>query len=107
MKIIRVIAVAAAAGLLVLAQAGVANAAEIKVLCSNGLKAVVEELVPQFERATKHKVTVTYALASTIKQRIDAGEPFDVAFVTPSVMDDLIKSGRIAGDTRAVIARTG
>ncbi len=90
-----------------LAHASVAQSAEIKVLCSNGLKAVVEELVPQFERATKHKVTVTYALASTIKQRIDAGEPFDVAFVTPSVMDDLIAHGKIAADTRAVIARTG
>ena len=46
-------------GLVILAmltQPGVARAAEIKVLCSNGIKAVMEELIPQFEQATKHKV---------------------------------------------------
>lgn len=104
MKITRVIV---ALGLLMLAQAGVASAAEIKVLCSNGIKAVVEELIPRFERETKNKVTVEYALAANIKQRIEGGEGFDVAFVTPSVMDDLIAHGKIAADTRAVIARTG
>ena len=90
-----------------LAQARGAAAAEITVLCSNGLKAVVEELVPQFERSTGHKAVVTYGLAASFKQRIEGGEPFDVAFVTPTVMDDLIAHGKIAGDTRATIARTG
>jgi ABC-type molybdate transport system substrate-binding protein len=46
--------------LTVLAQPSVTNAAAIKVLCSNGIKAVMEDLVPQFERATKHKVVITY-----------------------------------------------
>ena len=40
--------------LAVLTQPGAARAAEIKVLCSNGIKAVMEELIPQFEQATKH-----------------------------------------------------
>ena len=90
-----------------LAQAHGVAAAEITVLCSNGLKAVVEELVPQFEQATRHKVVVKYGLAASLKQRIEGGEPFDVAFVTPAVMDDLIAHGKIAGDSRATIARTG
>ena len=108
MKIIRTISVVVAFGFLVmLAQARAANAAEIKVLCSNGLKAVVEELVPQFERATKHRVVVTYGLAAVLKQQIEGGEPFDVAFVTPAVMDDLIAHGKIAADSRATIARSG
>ena len=42
----------------VLAQPAVASAAEIKVLCSNGIKAVMEELVPRFEQATRHTVTI-------------------------------------------------
>jgi len=90
-----------------LAQAHGVAAAEITVLCSNGLKAVVEELVPEFERATRHTVVVKYGLAASLKQRIESGEPFDVAFVTPAVMDDLIAHGKIAGDTRATIARSG
>ena len=63
--------------LTVLAQAGAASAAEIKVLCSNGIKAVMEELVPQFEKATKHKVVITYGLSAALKRQIEAGEQFD------------------------------
>src|SRR5262249_23199153 len=55
---------------LMLAHAGLANAAEIRVLCSNGIKAVVEELVPRFEQATRHKVVVKYGLAAALKQQI-------------------------------------
>src|SRR6185503_20782910 len=73
----------------------------IKVLCSNGLKAVAEDLIPKFERDSKHKVTVEYGLAANLKQRIEKGEAFDVAFLTPAAMDDLAKQGKIAADTRA------
>src|SRR5438132_8195488 len=79
----------------------------ITVLCSNGLKAVVEDLVPKFERETKHKVAVQYGLAAALKQRIEKGEAFDVAFLTPPAMDDLAKQGKVAADTRATIARSG
>ena len=94
-------------GLLVLAHAGMANAAEIKVLCSNGIKAVVEDLVPQFERATKHKLVVTYGLAAALARQIEAGEPFDVAILTPQTMENAIKGGKIAAETRTTIARVG
>ncbi|PWT81705.1 MAG: ABC transporter substrate-binding protein [Blastocatellia bacterium] len=92
---------------ILLAPAGVANAAEIKVLCSNGIKAVVEELVPQFEHATKHKVAVQYGLAAVLKQQIESGEPFDVAILTPAVIDDVIKQGKIAANSRTMLARSG
>jgi molybdate transport system substrate-binding protein len=84
-----------------------AGAAEIRVLCSNGLKAVMEDLAPQFERATGHKVLVKYGLAAGFKQQIEAGEAFDLAVLTPPLVDDLIKQGKMAADSRAVIARTG
>ena len=84
-----------------------ADDAALTVLCSNGLKAVAEDLLPQFERATKHKVVVRYGLAATLKQEIERGDAFDVAFVTPAVMDDLVAHTRIAADTRATIARSG
>src|SRR5688572_28757238 len=93
--------------LAVLTQPGVARAAEIKVLCSNGIKAVMEELIPQFEQATKHKVLITYGLSAALKRQIEAGETFDMAVLTPALVDDLIKQGRIAGDTRTVLARAG
>jgi molybdate transport system substrate-binding protein len=91
-------------GILVLAQSSV-QAAQITVLCSNGIKAVMEELVPEFERATKHQVTITYGLAAALKRQIDAGERFDVAILTPAFVDELITAGKIAGATRSVVAR--
>lgn len=77
--------------LIVLEHPSVASAAEIKVLCSNGIRAVMEELVPQFEQATKHKVMVSYGVAAVLKRQIEAGEPFDIAILTPPLIDDLIK----------------
>jgi molybdate transport system substrate-binding protein len=84
-----------------------AAADQITVFCSNGLQAVLEDLRPKFERATKHTVVVTYGLAAVLKQRLEAGEAFDVAFLTPAAIDDLIARGKIAAATRATIARSG
>ena len=69
------------------------NADEIRVLSSVGIKAVVDELAPQFEKATKHKVTTVFGLASALKTKIEEGEPFDVAILTPPLLDDLIAKG--------------
>ena len=84
-----------------------ANAAEIRVLCSMALKAVAEELFPQFEKSTNHKVVVQFALAATQKQKAESGEPFDLIVVTPAMLDDLIKQGKVVADTRSVVARSG
>jgi molybdate transport system substrate-binding protein len=93
--------------LMMLAQSSLASAAEIRVLCSNGIKTVVEELAPQFEQATKHKLVITYGLAATLKRQIEASEPFDLAVLTPPLIDDLIKQGKIDSGTRLVLARSG
>jgi molybdate transport system substrate-binding protein len=107
MKITRSFCVAAIALLFTLGWSQGAQAAEVRVLCSNGLKAVMEDLAPQFEKATGNKAVVTYGLAAEFKQQIETGQAFDVAVLTPPLIDDLIKQGKMAADTRAVIARTG
>ena len=78
----------------------------LTVLCSNGIKAAVEELAPRFERDGHTKVTVKYDLAANLKRRIEGGEAFDVAIVTPAAADDLIKQGRLAASSRTMIARS-
>jgi len=86
---------------------GGAQAAEIKVLCSNGLREVLLDLAPEFERASGHKLNVTFGLAAAFKQKIEAGEPFDVAVLVPAFLDDVVKQGKVSGDSRAIIARAG
>jgi molybdate transport system substrate-binding protein len=91
----------------VLPRANAGDAAEIKILCSNGFKAVMEDLADEFERATKHRVAITYGLAAALKRRIESGEPFDLAVLTPAATDDLIKEGKIVTASRTPLARTG
>jgi molybdate transport system substrate-binding protein len=108
MKINRAVALTVALALFGLsAHARVASAAEITVLCSVGLKAVMDDLVPQFERDTKHKVVLKYGLAAGLKRQVEAGDPFDLVVLTPAMVDEVIKQGKVAADSRAVIARSG
>ena len=92
---------------LLLTAATVLQAAEIKVLSSTALKSVLEELGPQFEKATGHKVAAQFAPAADLKSRIEKGEAFDVAILTTSLMDDLAKTSRIAVGSRIDVARAG
>ena len=84
-----------------------AQADELRVLSSVGIQAVLEELVPEFERSTGHEVTLVFDLASALKTKIEGGEAFDVAILTPPLLDDLIAKGLITAETRAVLARVG
>jgi molybdate transport system substrate-binding protein len=92
---------------IIVLNAAVADAEEIRVLSSVGIKAVVEVLGPQFEQKTKHKVTTVFDLAGVLKTRIEGGEPFDVAILTPAFIDELISKGKVSSASRAEIARTG
>src|SRR5689334_22318791 len=103
----RRIALIAVALFMLLAYAQAQTPAPLTVFCSNGLKAVVEDLAPKFEQAQKIKANVSYGLAADFKKQIDGGASFDVAVLTPALIDDLIKSGKIPADSRAVIARSG
>ena len=98
---------AAAIGLAVMLAPAAAGAAEIKVISSVGVKGALEELKPQFERATGHKLNITYGTAVPLKRQIDGGEAFDVVILTPALVEDLAKSGKVATGTSAVVAKAG
>jgi molybdate transport system substrate-binding protein len=97
----------ALAGVAAIICAGGAQGAELKVLCSNGLREVMIELAPEFERASGHKLNVTFGLAAAFRQKVEAGEPFDVVVLTPALLDETVKHGKVTGDNRAIIARAG
>ncbi|MFN0135415.1 MAG: molybdate ABC transporter substrate-binding protein [Phycisphaerae bacterium] len=99
-------AAAAFAMVLAIGRPHVASAAELRVLCSNGFQAVMQALVPQFEQATKHRVLATYGVSADLKRQVDAGESFDIAVLTPTLIDDAIRRGQIAGDSRMALARS-
>jgi len=80
-----------------------ARAAEIKVVAIQSAQIVMRDLAGVVEHRTGHKVIQlarTTELPAAIKVRIDAGENFDAACLTTSVIDQLIKEGRLVADTR-------
>jgi molybdate transport system substrate-binding protein len=102
------VAVVAKLGLIALLAQGVAvAAAEVKVMAGAAMSGAFGELLPQFERATGHKIAIQYGSTGNFKRQIEAGEAFDLVIFGSDGVDDLIKQGKIASDTRLDIARVG
>ena len=107
MKIGSLAAAAIFGFMILLAQGVAAEAAEVKVLSAAAMRQAMNELGPQFERATGHKLVLQFDVIGVLKRQIDAGESFDVAILTTPLIDDLVKEGKIAAGTHADIARSG
>jgi molybdate transport system substrate-binding protein len=84
-----------------------AGAAEIKVLTAGAFKQVVLALVPDFEKQTGHKVTVENETVGALTKRIESGEGFDLAVLTPGAVDNLTGKGKFAAGSRTNLARVG
>ena len=99
-----VIRMAAAAAVALLAQVATASAAEVKLYSTVAFQGVLDELAPQFQKATGNKLTITYGLAAQLAQRIQSGEAADVAILTRAGIDTLVKDGKIAAKSDATLA---
>ena len=94
----------ASASLAALADSSVL-AAEIKVLTAGAFKPVVTALVPEFEKQTGHRVTVENHTAGALTQRISGGEAFDLVVLTPALLAELTKAGKVAEGSTKLLAR--
>jgi molybdate transport system substrate-binding protein len=82
------------------------HAAEVKVLTSVALTAVLDELSPAFEKKTGHKLVIEYGLAADQKKRIQGGERADLIILTRAMMEDLLKEKKLTADGLVNIAGT-
>ena len=86
--------------------AGTAQDAELVVLSTISAKEALIELVPEFERASGHKVNITYAGGPGLANRIREGVRGDL-FVGPEEFSGpLIAEGRLLGESRTSFARS-
>jgi molybdate transport system substrate-binding protein len=95
------------AGLFWLTAGAPAEAAEIKVLTAGAFKPVVVELVPAFEKATGHKVTVDNDTAGALMKRVEGGEAFDILATAPGGLNELAKKGKLANEPPIPLAKVG
>ena len=96
--------IAAASALLF---SGIASAAEIKVLSTQATEEAYRELVPQFEKASGHKVATTFTGTLGAMKRLADGETYDLLIMSSSSIDELIKSGKIVRGSRVDFAKSG
>src|ERR1700743_3506398 len=92
--------------------AGTAQAAEVHVMISGGLAAAYNALVPEFEKATGHKVVTSYGPSmgktlNAIPMRLDRGEPADVLILVGYALDDLVQKGKAVSRVDLVNSKIG
>ncbi len=90
-----------------IASAGTAQAADVKVLTAGAFKQIVLAMQPEFEKQTGHKLMVDNETVGALMKRIMGGEAFDVVFVSPGAVDELIAKGKVAAGSRTNLARVG
>lgn len=97
------IVVAAAALLL----SSVAHAADVRLLASGALKEAYLELLPDFEKVSGHRVTAVWSSTTDIQRRVMAGEVADLVILGNAGAEELLRQGKLVGNTLAVFAKSG
>ena len=80
---------------------------EIRIICSNGFRAGMEKLLSDGERNSGRTAKVQFGASANLKKIIESGEPFDLAVLTPQIVDALIKEGKIAAGSKVDLASSG
>jgi molybdate transport system substrate-binding protein len=83
-----------------------AGAAELNVISAGAMRASLQELAPEFEKQSGHKLKIEYGTAGGVEQKAAAEDAeYDVVIVTKPRMDKLVKEAKVAGGTTAVLFR--
>jgi molybdate transport system substrate-binding protein len=83
-----------------------AEAAELKVLAGGSMTGPLNELVPQFERAFGHKLTIHFDSTPNLV-KLATSAPFDLGVVPVDVLKNAEAKARFASGPTTDIARVG
>jgi molybdate transport system substrate-binding protein len=83
-----------------------AQAKPVKLLISNGMKGVMEELAPQCEKAIGAPLAVEYSSTFGLRKKVEAGEAFDATIITSEGVTALTKQGKLAEGSSAYLGRS-
>src|SRR3974390_2565006 len=84
-----------------------AACADIKVLTAGAFKQVLLAMLPEFEQQSAHKVIVDNDTVGALTKRIESGEGFDLAVLTPGALDSLSRKGKLVPASGRNLARVG
>jgi molybdate transport system substrate-binding protein len=103
----KIIGLMASIATMILAQGSLAAASDLKVYSTIAVQGAVEQLIPQFEKASGNKVTVTWATAAMLVKRIEGGDTADVYILTKAGIDALAKEGKVVPGSDVNLASAG
>jgi len=83
------------------------QAAELRVIAGGSMTGSLNELGPQFERASGHKLVIHFDSTPNIIARVTSGTPFDLAVVPLDVFRDAAAKARFVSGPTIDIARVG
>jgi len=87
--------------------AGMLGAAEITILSSLNVQPEMDAVIPHFERATGHKVSISYATSPDFLKRVQDGARMDMAILFTETMDRLVQTTKMDVGSRFDILQSG
>jgi molybdate transport system substrate-binding protein len=78
----------------------------LRLFVSNGMKSSMEALQGQCEKEAGRPLAIQFSSTASLKQRIEAGEAFDVTIITVEAIDDLIGKGLLTSASRMAVGRS-
>jgi molybdate transport system substrate-binding protein len=79
----------------------------MEVLCTNGVKSVMLDLIPAFERERGVKIAVTWGSTQALLKDLESGARGDLAVLTDEAIDALMEHGKVNAGSRIDLARSG
>jgi len=93
--------------LLLTAAATGAHADDIRVFSGGAPQQPLQTLVPEFEQSSGHKVHFTFALVTSLQQKLAAGEKADLILLPVPLIAATEKTLPLQAEGRVVLARVG
>lgn len=84
-----------------------AVAAEIKVLSAGAVEPGLHAFAELVKREMGHELRIQFNTTPQIAKRLAAGEVYDILIAPPASIEQAIKDGKVAADTRVPLGRVG
>lgn len=81
--------------------------AELKLFATNAVRSVLDELVPPFEKAGGHRVSISYNTTAQTLGLIKNGEAADMVIATAAGIDEMTNLGKVIAGGRIDLASSG
>ena len=82
-----------------------AKPGETRLIVSNGVRVPLEAVKEQAQQAVGHPFVIEYGASQALRSTMESGQAFELAIVTPEVLEDMIKAGKVVPGSRVDVAQ--